>query len=213
MNEILGPSQVLALTVPWDVGAWDRRQRILDAMADAVAEKTFSATTIADIVSRAGVSRATFYKQFAGKRSCFEVAVDAFVAELRDAAKGAHSSADPPAEAIRKASVAVLGLLAAKPAYTKLALIEAVAVKPTTVDRYRHLLVDALAAQWAPDELPNDTGDATRAAFGRAQVLIFDQIAAGRVEQLPELLPDLVYIALLSFAGPDEALKQAQLAR
>jgi hypothetical protein len=49
-------------------------------------------------------------------------------------------------------------------------------------------------------------------AFGRAQLLIFHEVAAGRPERLPALLPDVVYLAIAPFAGHDEALRQARAA-
>jgi AcrR family transcriptional regulator len=205
--------EVLALAVPRDIADRSRKQRILDAMAAAAAEKSFGATTIADIVAGAGISRATFYKHFPDKQACLLAALDSFIAELQAAAEDAHSPADSHSEAMREAIAAILDLLAAKPDWAKLALIEATALDRAAIDRYRRLLIGALMAYWTPDELPPDANARARAAFGQAQVLIFDQIAGGRVEQLPELLPDLVYIALLPFRGLDEALSQAQRAR
>ncbi len=87
---------VLEPTVPIDIGALSQRQRIIEAMIDSCAEKTYAATTIADIVRRASISRTTFYKRFAGKRECFDAALDWCIDELRTAAANAHSSADPP---------------------------------------------------------------------------------------------------------------------
>jgi AcrR family transcriptional regulator len=48
---------VLDPTVPLDVGVLSQRQRIIDAMIESCAEKTYPATTIADIVRRAGISQ------------------------------------------------------------------------------------------------------------------------------------------------------------
>lgn len=206
-------SRPLAPTVPPDIGSRVRRRKIVDAMAESVAEKTYARTRIADIVAKAHISRATFYKEFENKRACFDEAVEIFLEELRETAAASHSEADTPPEAIRKASAAVLEALAARPACAKLTLIEVPAIEPAVIDSYRRTVIDALRGQWEPDELPKDIGAETRAAFGRAQVLIGSQIAAGRGEHLPELLPDVVYTALLPFVGPEEALKQAQLAR
>ena len=47
----------------------EHRHRLLEGMAQAVAEKGYADTTIADIVREAGVSRRTFYEHFAGKPS------------------------------------------------------------------------------------------------------------------------------------------------
>ena len=65
-------SSVLSPTVPTDIGETSQRQRIIEAMIDSCAEKTYAATTITDIVSRARISRTTFYKRFGDKRACFD---------------------------------------------------------------------------------------------------------------------------------------------
>jgi AcrR family transcriptional regulator len=47
------------------------RERLLDGIADAVAEKGYADTTIADIVAAARVSKRTVYQHFTGKEACF----------------------------------------------------------------------------------------------------------------------------------------------
>jgi AcrR family transcriptional regulator len=47
------------------------RQRLLDGLADSVAEDGYHTTTVADIVRRARTSRRTFYEHFASKEACF----------------------------------------------------------------------------------------------------------------------------------------------
>ncbi|MBD0322124.1 MAG: helix-turn-helix transcriptional regulator, partial [Aldersonia sp.] len=51
-----------------------QRDRILLAMAEAMAEKGYVATSVADVLRRAGVSRETFYQQFSSKEDCFRAA-------------------------------------------------------------------------------------------------------------------------------------------
>ena len=48
-----------------------QRERMLDAMARAVAAKGYAKVTVADVVALAGVSRRTFYEHFADKEQCF----------------------------------------------------------------------------------------------------------------------------------------------
>jgi AcrR family transcriptional regulator len=55
-----------------------QRQRILDAVLDAVGERGYAATTVAHLTAAAGVSRTTFYEQFAGKEEAFLAAYDEF---------------------------------------------------------------------------------------------------------------------------------------
>ncbi|NLC98473.1 MAG: TetR/AcrR family transcriptional regulator [Actinomycetales bacterium] len=48
-----------------------QRDRLMWAIAEAVAEKGYNATTVADVISRAKVSRTTFYQLFNDKLACF----------------------------------------------------------------------------------------------------------------------------------------------
>jgi AcrR family transcriptional regulator len=189
-----------------------QRRRMVAAMIESCAEKTYTATTITDIVGGARVSRTTFYKRFADKRDCFDAALDSCIEEVREAAFASHSPADEPADAARKATAAVLELMVAKPGLTQLLCADAHSVDPVVPRRYRKLLLPALEGLWsASGEAPPARID-PRLAFGRAQVLIFERIADGRTEQLAELLPELVYLAVAPFGGHEEALRQSRIA-
>ena len=203
---------VLDPITPDDIGVRSQRQRIIEAMVSSCAEKTYPATTITDIVSRASVSRTTFYKRFSGKRDCFDAALDFCIEEVRAVAGASCSGADSPPEAVRKTTAALLELMAARPALAQLLAAEAVSVDPSVVTRYRRLLIPALEALFdagGGQRLPHTNPEL---AFSRAQLLIFNQIAAGHAERLPELYPEMVYLALAPFAGHDEAVRQAQIA-
>lgn len=180
-------------------------------MIECCAEKTYAATTIADIVSQASISRTTFYKRFGGKRECFDAALDWCIDEMRAAATDSCSPSDPPPTAVRKGAAATLDLMAANPALTQLLTGEAVSVEPAVIGRYRELLIPVLEKLWVDAGEPRRGRSDPRLALGRAQVLIFNQIVAGQAEQLPELLPEIVYVALLPFVGHEEALSQARL--
>jgi AcrR family transcriptional regulator len=181
-------------------------------MVACCAEKTYAGTTIADLVSRAAVSRTTFYKLFNDKRDCFGAAVsqciERIAATLGDAAEGCRS----PAEATRQATLAGLELLAAEPELTLVLSGDAVGVDPQLVESYSRFAVPALEALWAEAGEPPRKHSSPGLAFGRAQLLVFHEVAAGRPERLPDLVPDLVYLAVAPFAGHDEALRQARLA-
>jgi AcrR family transcriptional regulator len=204
---------VLAPSVPWDIGAQSQRQRILGALTMSCAEKTFQGATIADIVENAAISRATFYKHFENKRECFDAAVESFLTEVAAVAVEDYSEADSPAEALREAIVAVLGLLAAKPAYAKLVLIETAIIDPAIIGGYRDAVVETLEAEWKSQKGSKRSEADARIAFGRALVLLAERLAAGHAKELPLLQPELVYAALLPFVGHEDALKNATQGR
>jgi AcrR family transcriptional regulator len=205
-------SNVLEPTIPPDIGELSQRERIIAAMVASCAAKTYAATTITDIVGGARISRTTFYKRFPDKRACFDAALDACIDEVRATAAASCSPTEPPAEAVRRATTAVLDLMAEKPDLAQLLTGDAHSVEPAVLKRYRKLLIPALENLWArAGEVPQPHID-PRLAFGRAQVLIFEQIAAGRADRLRELRPELVYLAVAPFGGHQEAVRQSELA-
>lgn len=203
---------VLEPQTPADVGARSQRARIVDAMVESCAAKTYSCTTISDIVSRAAISRTTFYKHFADKRACFDAALGTCIEEIRTVAREAHAPGEPPAEAVPKATAAILDRMAARPALVQLLTGDALVVEPAVIDRYRRLLIPALAGLWDAAGQPRRSDLDPNLAFGRAQLLIFNEVAGGHSAQLPRLLPRLVYLAVAPFAGHGEALAQVRLA-
>jgi len=203
---------ILTPSIPWDIAMRNQRERILLALAENCAEKTFVGTTIADIVGTASVSRATFYKHFANKTICFRAAADDFLAELQHTVKEARANADSSeSDRIRSVAAALLDQLAAKPDWTKLLLVELPSVDPEIVPRYRRLIIDALERELDVAASSDSAVADPEIAFGRFKVLLTGYVAAGEVERLPALLPELVYIALLPYMGQDSALEQAQL--
>ncbi|MFL5898997.1 MAG: TetR/AcrR family transcriptional regulator [Solirubrobacterales bacterium] len=204
---------VLEPTVPRNVGEGSQHQRIIDAIVDSCAEKTYAATTISDIVAGAHISRTTFYKHFADKRACFDAAIEHCIERLQEVAASAHSPDDGAPDAVRKSTAAVLGALAAKPGLAQLLTGDAIAVDPQMIERYRKATIPALEALWSGSRDGRSAHTDPRLAFGQAQVLILNQIATGRADRLPDLLPQIVYLAVSPFGGHAEAIRQSELAK
>src|SRR3954462_5974198 len=96
-----------------------QRGRMLDAMAAAVAEKGYAATTVADVIKRAGVSRKTFYEQFRDKEDCFLAAYDMGVDLLLGALREAGGEEEDLVERARRRTRAYLETLAAEPDFAR----------------------------------------------------------------------------------------------
>lgn len=204
---------VLRLTTPLDVGHQSQRRRIVDAMVDSCAEKTYAATTISDIVARAHISRTTFYKHFDDKRACFDAAIEDCIEQLQEVAASAHSPENEPADAARRAAAAVLGAMAARPGLAQLLTGDAIAVEPQVTEAYRRATIPALEALWSRAGDGSSPHTDPRLAFGQAQVLILNQIATGNTDRLPELLPEIAYLAVSPFGGHEEAIRQSRIAK
>src|SRR5689334_4382607 len=96
-----------------------QRGRMLDAMAQAVAEKGYPATTVADVIARAGVSRKTFYEQFRDKEDCFLAAYDTGVDLLLGTLREAGADAPDLLTRARARTRAYLETLAEEPGFAR----------------------------------------------------------------------------------------------
>lgn len=97
--------------------AESQRRRLLLAIVKAVADKGYTATTVADVIALAGVSRRTFYEQFANIEACFLAAYDdGLQSLLHTVAEALRDTAAVDWRARAQASLAAyLGALAAAP--------------------------------------------------------------------------------------------------
>ena len=194
--------------------AHSQRERILVAMADSCAGKGYGATTIADIVEPAGVSRATFYELFKDKEECFHAAMELSLADAMGRILGVYSPDKPWATMVRDAAAAFLDLLASRPAFARMALVEAPSTGQRAFELYasgKRVLQSLLdLGRNDPVEEEAIPASAGRAALAAAESLIVGQILVGNAERLRELLPDVVYITTVPYLGQDEALRQSR---
>ena len=172
--------------LPRETVAASQRGRLLDAMAQVVAEKGYAATTVADVVERAGVSRRTFYEQFADKEACFLAAYDAGLAAVLGRIRETVE-ADPAAgwrEQARAGVEAFLALLASEPAFARALQVEILTAGPAALERRDGMLV-VFAGIW------RNVHEAARAEEPALPALpdeVFTVLTAG----LEELIRDCV---------------------
>jgi AcrR family transcriptional regulator len=120
-----------------------QRTRLIDAMAQVVAEKGYPATTVADVVERAGVSRRTFYEQFTDKEACFLATYDAGLAAVLTRI-GEAVEVNPAAgwrERARAGVESFLALLASEPAFAQALQVEILTAGQAALDRRAGMLV------------------------------------------------------------------------
>ena len=123
-----------------------QRARMLKALAEAVAENGYAKTSVADVLARAGVSRETFYEQFASKEDCFLQTFDVAGQVLLARVAGAPGEGTP-VERFERLLDAYLETLASEPAYARVYLVDSHAVGPEALRRrlaVQDRFVDAL---------------------------------------------------------------------
>jgi AcrR family transcriptional regulator len=177
---------------------WDsQRERMLAAMADAVAAKGYARVAVADVIEGAGVSRKTFYEQFSNKEECFLAAYDACVDLLLEAVDAALRAPAPDWLAgMSQATRVYLEMMEDNPALARTFLIEALAAGPAALAR-RSAVHERFAAQLASahaaarqdiPELPEIGPHVFRACVGAINELVTDRIARAGTDGLTELV-------------------------
>jgi AcrR family transcriptional regulator len=194
----------------------NQRERLIAGLAEAVAENGYSGTTIAHITRHAAVSRRTFYEHFSSKDECFVAAYDTVMEELRELVSDAFDKEDDWAHAVQAGIAAMLGFLTAQPSLARLCMVEALVAGPVVVERHDAAIESLIPYFKAGREgrsaevLSRLSPTTEEALVGGMVSLISRRIFAGRTEELPSLLPDLVEFALTPYLGGTEAAKIAR---
>lgn len=171
-------------------------------MAETVAQQGYGATPVAEVLKAAGVSRRTFYEQFADKEDCFLAAYDAFVAHCAERMVGSYHAGAAWDSAIADAYSALLRTLASEPAFAHLVVVDVLAAGPralarreATLRRFaRFLDYTRERTQTTVASPPRLVG---RAIAGGIHELVYSQIARGETARLPELLDDLLHYTFM----------------
>lgn len=105
-------------------------------MAEVVAENGYANTPVAAVLTRAGVSRETFYQHFANKEDCFLSAYDAAAAIVLGAAVKAEMPADADAlERVDAALARYLAVLASEPVLARTFMVEVYGAGAAALER------------------------------------------------------------------------------
>jgi AcrR family transcriptional regulator len=176
-----------------------QRGRLLDAMAEAVAEHGYGATTIAHVVSHAGVSRKTFYEHFRDKEHCFLAMYDTGISFVLGRLTEAIEAEGDPEERLTNGLRTFLEVLSEEPAFCRAIVIEVYAVGPVGIAR-RHAVLQVFAGRYLEvnrmaRELDSDveqlSGDVALGVVGAILELVSNRVEDGRTADLPEMTDEL----------------------
>jgi AcrR family transcriptional regulator len=190
--------------------AHHQRERLIAALAAAVAAKGYAAVTLADVTREAKVSRRVFYENFTGKEDCFLAAFEVVAEHLRELVAAAVAPEEGwPRRAIA-ATRAALSFLAAEPDLARLCLVESRGAGPAVSASFDRAIGEIAAPlrlgrgerPAAERPLPDSTEDSV---IGSLVSLVQRQVAAGEAERLPDLLPDCAEFVLAPYLGAAEA--------
>jgi len=187
------------------------REWILIGMAECCARQGYEATNVADICAAAGVSRRAFQKAFADKRECLGAVMEAFVEEAWRRLDGVRSPGKTWEEELGDGVAALAGLAAERPAFARVALVEAPAAggRAGALHGSCKAALLASAERGQAQEEADVPASAARGALAGAEALVVTKLLAGEGDRLHELAPEITYLLTVPYLGRDGALRAA----
>jgi AcrR family transcriptional regulator len=186
----------------------NQRERILDAVANVCASGGYGSLSVENVVDGAAVSRDAFYEHFQDKDDAFVVAYEVGHLKGQRIVEQAFAEQKDWRAGVRAAVRALLGFLAAEPAFTRLALIETGVAGRRASDRF-HVAAGGYGAILAPGfehaGAPAPPSITVEAIIGAITEMCLHDVATGRTAHLPALEADATYVALAPFIGAQEA--------
>lgn len=185
-----------------------RRLAILAAMIRVVGAQGYKETSVADVIAEADVSRTTFYKHFEDKHECFLAAYEMLVEQVFDEVVANCDGGAPWMARMAEGLTTIVDRFAVDPALARTAVVEVAAAGAdarrlhwAAIARFTEYL-DAGRELAGDRELPENI---SLMSAGAVSGLIFDELLAGRADQLPQRLPDLLFAMLVPYVGPQVA--------
>jgi AcrR family transcriptional regulator len=186
-----------------------QRARIIAALAEEIAERSYRGVTVADIVRRAGIARNTFYENYTSKEDCFLAAQDLAVEEaLRRVVEGDRDE-ETWEERVAAGLGSFLGYVAEQPALARTCIVEALSAGDEARERYERSLQSfvplfRVGRTQSPrgDDLPETLEETI---VGGIFWVLYRRIVQGETAQIEELLPELVDFALTPYIGAESA--------
>jgi AcrR family transcriptional regulator len=189
--------------------AANQRQRILQATTTTVARKGYLATTVADIVSEARVTRAVFYQHFRDKQEVLsELNQVSFQETMSVSARAFFSAATWP-ERLWEGILAAAAQNNDNGPMMRLSLIETSTIGRELATRLYDLMMafaiffeEGYRYRREAEALPRLCSEAISSALFE---LLYREVRRTNGQQFSDLVPYVSYIALAPFMGADDA--------
>jgi AcrR family transcriptional regulator len=184
-----------------------KQQRILQGMLEAVGTHGYERSTVQDAIAGAGVYRQAFYDSFRDKEDCYLQALDAGSAWVELAMRDAAAGQTMWRGQLRGALTGLLRFLDDQPAVGRALLVEVHAAGPRAVAKR----IEAMARASSMMDLARKEGGVDAPAISAEAVVagilavLHSRLASDQNSGYLQLLPELMYLAVLPFFGPDAA--------
>lgn len=188
-----------------------KRQRILQGMLESVGINGYEQTTVQDALERAGgLYRQAFYDHFEDKEDCYLQALEAGSAWVELAMREMAAAETIWRRQLRAALTGLLGFLDQQPEVGRALLVEVHAAGPSAVAKRTEAMERAVAMMDLAREESDQGAPAISAEAVVAGILavLHTRLAAHQNNGYAHLLPELMYLAVLPYFGPEAAAEE-----
>jgi AcrR family transcriptional regulator len=193
----------------------DPRRRILDALIATVARRGYDRTTLQRVLHVAQVPAPVFDEHFENKQDCFLQAIDELIGHVECIVLERIDRPAPWPERVRRGLQSLLCALASHPDGARVAMVESLGAGEPAIARLRSALIvfvpileEGMTLAKSTEHLPPQISEAV---VGGIASIIHRRVLEGHTAELPALLPDLLYFALMPYLGHHRALTAASL--
>ena len=195
-----------------------QRGRMLAAAVDAVDDVGYAGMTVAQVISRARVSRKTFYDVFADREDCFLAAFEQAVEQGSEVLGEAAAAEDSWSDGIRAALARLLSAMDEEPAMTRLVIVEALGGGERVLARRSEALEELAGAVDRGRREPGalDPPEVTaEGVVGAVFAVLYSRVleggnpkGEGEQQPLTDLLGQLMSIVVLPYLGAEAATRE-----
>jgi AcrR family transcriptional regulator len=181
-------------------------------MLEAVGSEGYAGTSVAVVAERAGMHRQAFYDNFGSKQECFELAYAQGLERLESRVVEAARGEDGWLAQLRAGLGSLLAFLDAEPAVGRALIVEvqagggpALAERDAALGRAMAFLARGREEAAGVPGAPTAPPIAPEATASGIHKLLHSRLAAGERGGFLELLPELMFVAVLPYFGPGMA--------
>jgi AcrR family transcriptional regulator len=188
-----------------------QRGRMLAAAVDAVEDIGYAGMTVAQVISRARVSRKTFYDVFADREDCFLAAFEQALEHASAQARKAYEAESDWRDAVRAALARLLELMDEEPALTRLCVLEALAAGERVLERRAEAFAVLARVIDGGRDVPaalDPPGVTAEGVVGAVFAVVYGRVLEGESEPLLDLLGQLMSIIVLPYLGARAASRE-----
>jgi len=182
-----------------------QRSRMLAAAVEAVEEVGYARMTVAQVISRARVSRKTFYDVFADREDCFLAAFEQALTQARQIAQEAYEQESSWRDGTRAALARLLIFMDEEPGLAKLCIVEALGAGERVLERRAKALEEVAEVidrgrlvTNATREPPDVTAEGV---VGAIFAVLHTRVLEPGEERLTDLLGPLMSMIVLPYLG------------